>query len=270
MNEWPAPQSGKARLTAIINAAGDVVHIEDVVATLTVSRQKASQLLSRWAEQGWLRRVGPGAYVPVQLELRDPEQVVQDPWVLVPALFDPAYVGGRTAAAHWDLTEQVFRDVLVFTARPLRRKTVESQGAVFTLRHIKEEFIFGTRTVWRGRSRVAVSDIHRTIVDMLDDPATGGGIQHVADCFAQYMQRKDCDPRVLIGYADRLGNGAVFKRLGFLAERHPRGEVLVSSAMSRLTQGYAKLDPGLECSRLITRWRVRIPETWLSRRTDAP
>ena len=110
-------------------------------------------------------------------------------------------------------------------------------------------------------SRVDVSDIHRTIVDMLDDPATGGGIQHVADCFGQYMQHKDCDPRVLIGYSDRLGNGAVFKRLGFLAERQPCGEVLADSARSRLTQGYAKLDPGMECPRLVTRWRLRIPET---------
>ena len=33
--------------------------------------------------------------------------------------------------------------------------------------------LFGTRFVWRSRSRVVLSDIHRTIVDMLDDPAVG-------------------------------------------------------------------------------------------------
>ena len=43
------------------------------------------------------------------------EQVVEDPWILVPALFDPAYIGGRTAAEHWDLTEQIFRDIVVYT-----------------------------------------------------------------------------------------------------------------------------------------------------------
>ena len=108
--------------------------------------------------------------------------------------------------------------------------------------------------------------MHRTIIDMLDDPATGGGIQHVADCFAQYMQRKDSKPRALIEYADRLGNGAVFKRLGFLAERHPRGDALIDAAKVRLTKGYAKLDPALDCARLITRWRLRVPQTWLGRK----
>ena len=101
---------------------------------------------------------------------------------------------------------------------------------------------------------------------MLDDPATGGGIQHVADCFAQYMQRKDSEPRLLIEYAGRLGNGAVFKRLGFLAERHPRSDVLIDAAKLRLSKGYAKLDPALDCARLITRWRLRVPETWTGKK----
>ncbi len=261
-------QSGKSRLAAVINAAGDVIHIEDVEATLTVSRTKAAKLLSRWAGQGWLRRVGPGAYVSVQLALRESEQVIQDPWVLVPALFDPAYVGGRTAAEHWDLTEQIFRDILVCTARPVRQRMIESQGTVFTLKHVKKDLIFGTRIVWRGQSRVEVSDIHRTIIDMLDDPATGGGIQHTADCFARYMRRKDGDPRLLIEYADRLGNGAVFKRLGFLSERHLRGDALIDAAKLRLTKGYAKLDPALDCSRLITRWRLLVPRNWAEKRRE--
>lgn len=262
MNDSELPR-GRARLAAVVQAAGDVVRIEDAAQVLDISRDRAAKLLSRWADQGWLRRVGTGAYVPVQLELLDSAQVVQDPWVLVPALFAPAYIGGRTAAEHWDLTEQIFRDIVVFTAKPVRKKTIERQSAVFTLKHIREELIFGTRTVWRGQTRIAISDVHRTIVDMLDDPAVGGGIQHVADCFSQYMKRSDSDPAKLVEYAQRHGNGAIFKRLGFLAERHPRGQLLVKEAIVHLTKGHAKLDPTLPCDRLVTRWRLRVPPTWL-------
>jgi len=144
----------------------------------------------------------------------------------------------------------------------VRKKRVASQSAIFSLKHIKKDHFFGTRTVWRSQSRVLVSDVHRTIIDMLDDPACGGGIQHVTDCFGQYMRRKDADPDMLIDYADRLGNGAVFKRLGFLAERHPQGDDLTDAAKSRLTKGYAKLDPALECPRLVTRWHLRVPAGW--------
>lgn len=262
MNDSELPR-GRARLAAVVQAAGDVVRIDDAAQVLDIPRTKAAKLLSRWVDQGWLRRVGTGAYVPVQLDLLDSAQVVQDPWILVPALFAPAYIGGRTAAEHWDLTEQIFRDIVVFTARPVREKTVERQSAVFTLKHIREELIFGTRTIWRGQTRIAVSDVHRTIVDMLDDPAIGGGIQHVADCFDQYMKRQDSDLAKLIDYAQHHGNGAIFKRLGFLAERHPQGKVLATEAMARLTKGHAKLDPALPCDRLVTRWRLRVPPTWL-------
>lgn len=253
---------GRARLAAVIKAAGPVVRIEDAQEALRISRTTASKLLSRWASQGWLRRVGTGAYMPVQLELLDAEQVVEDPWILVPVLFDPAYVGGRTAAEHWDLTEQIFRDIVVYTQRRVNAPVVERQGAIFSVRHIAEAKFFGTQSVWRGRTRIAVSDIHRTIVDMLDDPAAGGGIQHVADCLAQYLRRNDSDPEKLIGYAERLGNGAVFKRLGFLSERLPQGTALAEACSARLTKGHALLDPALESPRLVTRWRLRVPESW--------
>lgn len=233
------------------------------MAALGLDRVQASKALARWSKQGWLRRVGPGQYIPVPLDSLQSAQVMEDPWILVPALFAPAYIGGRTAAEHWDLTEQIFRDIVVLTAQPVRTKELEQQGAVFSLKHISEKAIFGTKTLWRGRTKIQVSDIHRTIIDMLDDPALGGGIQHVDDCFSAYLERSDRDLDRLISYADRLGNGAVFKRLGFLSERHPAAEPLIPFCRVRLTKGNAKLDPALRCPRLITRWRLFVPESWL-------
>ena len=71
---------------------------------------------------------------------------------------------------------------------------------------------------------------------------------------------------MLVEYAERLGNGAVFKRLGFLAERHPDGRAFAHAAKRRLTKGHAKLDPTLDCSKLVTRWRLRVPKSWIEER----
>lgn len=258
----PLPAS-RARLASVVSEAGSIVRIKNVVQLLGLTRVQAAKLLSRWAEQGWLRRVGPGVYVSVQLDLLGSEQVVQDPWILVPALFGPAYIGGRTAAEYWDLTEQIFKDIVVLTSRTVRAKTIKKQNAIFTLKHVSEELIFGTKTVWRDETKVAISDIHRTIVDMLGDPTIGGGIQHVADCFARYISQKGCDIEKLIAYADRVGNGVIFKRLGFLAELYSADARLIKAAKVRLTKGLARLDPTLECSRIVTRWQLRVPPTWV-------
>ncbi len=254
--------SGRRKLAAVMRAANDVIKIDDVAATLAVGRPEAAKLLSRWTGQGWLRRVGPGAYIPVPMDSLDSQYVLKDPWVLVPALFTPAYIGGRTAAEHWDLTEQLFRDIIIMTAQTVREKHQVRHGANFTLYHVQERKIFGTRPVWRGRSKVLLSDVHRTVIDILDNPTLGGGIQHVSDCFDAYLKRSDRSDDTLIDYATRVGNGAVFKRLGFLADQHSGTSHITDICRAHLTAGNAKLDTTLKCSRLISKWHLWVPSTW--------
>ena len=256
---------GRAQLVRVLSAAGDVIHVDDVVTALQLDRIGAAQRLSRWAEQGWLRRVGRGAYVAASIDTMASDRVLDDPWVLVPALFAPAYIGGRTAAEHWDLTEQIFKDIVVMTTQSVRQKREERHGTLFSLKHTDERKIFGTKNVWRHRTRVPVSDVHRTIIDMVDDPAIGGGIQHVADCLAAYLRRNDRDDEKLIEYAARLGNGAVFKRLGFLAERFPGTAELASLCERHLSGGHAQLDLAQNGPCIVTKWRLRVPRRWANK-----
>jgi predicted transcriptional regulator of viral defense system len=257
----PLPAS-RARLAAVLRATNDVVSVRVASQTLGINRRRAAQLLSRWRDQGWLRRVGHGLYVPVPLDLAGSEQVVSDPWALVPALFGHCYIGGWTAAHHWDLTDQLFNETLVFTTRRLTEKRVTAQGAVFSLHRIPEKRLFGLKTVWRGSVKVAVSDAARTLVDMIAAPETGGGIDHVADCLGAYLGSKAADRDLLIRYAERFGSGAIFKRLGFLADARLHDEKLAGDCHARLTQGYARLDPAIASPRLITAWRLWVPERW--------
>jgi predicted transcriptional regulator of viral defense system len=252
----------RARLSAVLQTAKDLVTVEDAMKALEMDRRAAGKVLARWQHQGWLKRVGPGIYASVPLDALTTEQVLKDPWVLVPALFAPGYIGGWTAAEHWDLTEQLFRSIFVFTARPFRSKEQTVQGVSFTLRRTPENALFGIKTLWRGQARVPIADKHRTIVDLLADPATGGGVRHVELCLRNYLRDSEANTDTLIRYAEKLGNGAVFKRLGFLVSQISGNETLAESCRQRLTQGNAKLDPALPSRRLVKAWRVWIPKNW--------
>jgi predicted transcriptional regulator of viral defense system len=253
---------GRKRMAALVGGSGDVIGVDDAVRLLGFDRHAAAKVLARWTTQGWLRRVGRGAYVPASLDSLASEHVLTDPWVLIPSLFGPAYVGGRTAAEHWDLTEQIFTDIVVLTTRSLRTRSQQRHGVTFTLKHIDDANLFGTKAVWREHSKVLVSDVHRTVIDMLDDPLLGGGIQQVADCLREYLRRPDRRDDQLVAYAERLGNGAIFKRLGFLVEHDTSAQGLVDACKAHLTKGHAKLDPALDCPRLISRWHLRVPDFW--------
>src|ERR1039458_8536210 len=123
--------ASRVRLASVLRATKEVVSVDVTSRTLGVNRRVAAKLLARWREQGWLRRIGHGLYVSVPLDLAGSEQGIADPWVLVPALFGECYIGGWTAAHHWELTEQLFNEALVFTTRRIIEKRVIAQGAVF-------------------------------------------------------------------------------------------------------------------------------------------
>ncbi len=254
--------ASRARLAAVLRATKEIVSIDATAKTLDLDRTAAAKLLSRWRGQGWMRRIGHGLYVSVPLDLSGSEQVVADPWVLVPTLFGQCYISGWTAAHHWDLTEQLFNETVVFTTRRINAKRVTAQGVTFLLHHAAHKQMYGLTAIWRGSTRVNIADPARVVIDMIAMPETGGGIDHVADCLAAYQKMPTYNGDLLIRYAEQFGNGVVFKRLGFLAETHLHNSELAAACRTRLTQGYTQLDPALPSVHLQTAWRLWVPGRW--------
>jgi predicted transcriptional regulator of viral defense system len=99
------------------------------------------------------------------------------------------------------------------------------------------------------------------VVDILDAPRLGGGIRHGAEILIACLD--DEDPARLIEYGDRLGNRAVFKRLGYLIETLDLDfPDLVSACQERLSSGISALDQdGPEGGHRAMRWGLRVNVT---------
>ncbi len=256
-------KESRKRLAEILRRTRGTVAVSQAAEILGVPADRAAKMLARWARQGWMSRVRQGLYVPVPLEARTADVALEDPWVIAEQLYSPCYIGGWTAAEYWGLTEQIFRTVVVMTTRKPRDRRPKFKGTDFLLKTISASALFGTKAVWRGQVKVNVADPTRMILDMLDDPSLGGGIRPTVDVFRAYVGSDKKDSKLLVQYADRLGNGAVFKRLGFIAERYASNEQeLIAACRARLTKGNAKLDPALPSDKLVSAWRLWIPSNW--------
>ncbi len=263
MNQEGLGKQSRQRLGRLLRAQPTVLTPEFAARHLSLTRAQAAHELARWARAGWLARVRRGAYVSVPLQATSTDVALEDPWVIATDLFAPCYIAGWSAAEHWGLTEQIFRSVCVITASRPRKRAQVLRGTQFSLHSTAEENLFGLKSVWRGRIRVQVSDPARTLVDMLSDPSLGGGIRSVADMLKVFLREQSTFSSKLIDYATRLGNAAVFKRLGFLlAASHPDERELIRACQRRLSAGYAKLDPRLACDKLVTAWRLWVPASW--------
>ena len=249
----------RAVLTALAALERPAVTAADVVRR-GLSRQAANLALSRLAQKGWLRRLRRGSYAVVPLSSASGQPVVEDPLAVAMHLYAPCFISGWTAAQHWELTEQIYNAIAVYSARPQRRSSHQVGGVTYRVRRVPKESIFGTTKVWSGTVAVLMATVHRTVIDVLDAPEMGGGGRQTLDIVRAYWRRKDAAPDVLFDLAAKLGRGTIFKRLGFTAERFGRPSAAwLEACRARLSEGVSLLDPaGPRRGPIVSRWRLRI------------
>jgi predicted transcriptional regulator of viral defense system len=258
----PRPPASRVHLARVAARARPFVDVATASAALGWDQKRTAKQMARWSTQGYLRRVRRGTYAVVPTAAMTQEQVIADPWALIPTVFRHAYVGGWSAAEHWDLTEQVFNTLLVCTTDRVRRTDLTVAAAALRARHVPQSWFFATHVEWREGSRVLVSDVHKTILDLCADPALGGGIQHVMHCLRTYLKRSDLDVERLLNYGRRLNVATAFKRLGLLCEVAKGPAKLIEGCRGAISVGLAALDPALRSPKVSKRWQLRLPAAW--------
>ncbi|NOX27695.1 MAG: hypothetical protein GXP21_05850 [Gammaproteobacteria bacterium] len=250
------------RLAALIRATSGTIRISDAMEVLGLERPHAAKLLAGWHKQGVIRRIARGLYVPVQPSALEQTQVLDDPWVLVPALYEPGYIGGWSALEYWELTEQLFRSVCVLTSKRTSYGKAMHQGVGFFIQYAPEKNSFGTKTIWRDNVKLKISDPYKTMLDIINDPYLGAGLQHTIDSLSEFKKTysKQEDLSRLLDYTLQINNGALFKKLGFLAEKLNFDSSFVDACAMHLTTGYAYLDKNAKDNKLVTKWRLWVPK----------
>ena len=203
-----------------------------------------------------------GLYIGVPVEATNPAAWSEDALVVAAEVWSPCYFTGWTAAHHWALTEQVFRTTVLKTVERVRASPVHLLDHEYIVSHVSPDALaWGLKTEWVADTRLRFADPARTVVDILDAPRLGGGIRHGAEVLLSFLD--DHDWRQLADYGDHLGNRAVFKRLGYLAESLGIGdEDLVSACRERVSAGISALDPdGPPGGRRVMRWGLRVNVT---------
>lgn len=93
----------------------------------------------------------------------------------------------------------------------------------------------------------------------MDHPEYCGGIIEAAK--GLWEGREELNPEKIFNYAERMGNAAIFKRLGFLSELLGISwrEFYQEKWKKRISKGYPLLDPAMPKKRKYnSRWKLRI------------
>ena len=215
-------------------------------------------------QNGWIVSLRRGLYV---LSSTVPGIVPAHEFEIATTLVEPAAVSHWSALHYHGLTEQAPRKIFVLTTTEasvprLRRSGFNHPGRGYAVGDRTYRFIqvrpdrfFGTKKVWIGDARIAITDLERTLLDGLSRPQYCGDFAEVLHAFQLGMARMDTER--IIHYALLLGT-ATAKRLGWVLES--RG--VNSSRLDRLTElptkSYRKLDvTGPRKGPCNSRWMVQ-------------
>jgi len=156
---------------------------------------------------------------------------------------------------------------VIFVATTCRRRnvTIPVLGLRYRFVTLTPREFFGFQEVHIEEQPVVITDPARTVADGLDHPEYCGGIVEATKGLWHYLHSEQEEGLTaslerLTGYARRLGNRTVFKRLGYLSEVLVLlvGEYL-EQWREEISSGMSLLDPRAgQREEYDTRWNLRL------------
>lgn len=219
-------------------------------------------VLFRLGQKGKLVRIKRGLFCLVPPGTTDLERGYPQNWFLIAkALAEdkPYFISHYTAMHLHGMTSEAIQTI--FISRPDQRRLPKNLRIPIRFVTISQKRFWGLGEKWvTNEEKVCVSDLERTVLDILDRPDLSGGISEIAR--GLWLAKKDIDVSKLAHYAKRFDSLAAVKRLGFLMENldlAPEGAVNKMHKLIRLSTSYAFLDPtSKKEGKHLDRWRLRI------------
>ncbi len=227
-------------------------------------------LLAHYVKTGRLVRVRRGLYASVPPG-RTPETVQPDPFLLASRMTPDAVLAYHTALEFHGRAYSSFHEFTYLTratSRPAEFRGNTFRGVAFPKALLeKNRENFEVETADRSGLELRVTGLERTLVDVLDRPALGGGWEEV---WRSLESVEYFDLEQVAEYALMLDNATTVAKVGFYLEQHAEQLMVEESALSSLRAHVPKQAHYLDRSaggpsRLVEGWNLIVPEQILSR-----
>jgi len=215
-----SPQESRVVLALAEEKRRDVGRAE-IIELLGVKPKAADKVIESLRRKGWLERASWGKYIAIPPDQGPDALGETNLLALASRIASPYYIGYGSAAAHYGLTTQHRKSIIVVTPAHLRARSV-GEGRVRIVNPKPHKF-FGFGPVDVLGYTVMMSDREKTAIDCIDRPVLAGGVGEAASIFAVASRRFDW-PRA-VEYLEKIDSTALVRRFGWLID-HVKADVL--------------------------------------------
>ncbi len=255
----PSPPITSLQLVKLLAEHGyRLFSVEDIKELLTLQQRtivNLSQKLFYLSKKEWIHEIRRELYAldDVFLDILPIHE-----FEIATRLVRPSTISHFTAFHVHELTDQlpliVYATIPTGTSAPrVQHGTLFAyEGIRYKYVQVKIEHFFGTQFIWRGPTKIPITDLERTLLDGLIKPNYCGGMREVIHAYSV----RPFDIQKIVDYALRL-DVAVAKRLGWILEKAGMGGEPLTTLEKIPRKGTIKLDPtGTVTGKYNKRWQI--------------
>jgi len=214
-----SPQESRVVL-ALAEQKQRAVGRPEIIKLLGGSAKAADNVIESLRRKGWLERASWGKYLVIPPDQGPNALGETNLLALASRIADPYYIGYGSAAAHYGLTTQHRRLIVVVTPVRVRERGV-GEGRLRVVNPKAAKF-FGFVPVDVFGYKIMMSDREKTAIDCIDRPALAGGVAEAASILATASRRFDWAKAA--EYLERIDSTALVRRFGWVMD-HVKAEM---------------------------------------------
>lgn len=234
------------------------------------NRNTQKALLAYYRKRGRIRPLRRGLYAVVPPG-SSTESVTVDPYLVAASVSEDAVLGYHTALEFHGRAYSVFRRLYVVTAvkfAPFRFGAYEFRRAPAPRPLLaKGKQMFGVVRRERSGVEIRVTNLERTLVDVLARPELGGGWE---EAWRSLESVEFFDLEAVVEYVWLLGNATTAAKVGFFLDQHREALMVPEEILERLRALRPKQPHYMERRRRrncrwVKEWNLMAPEEILNR-----
>ena len=232
-----------------------IVTAEEAMKLLKIPKLQAYGVLRKMEQKGALGKVKANLYVRIPAHIvHDRGSYAEDPVIVAAHLAWPYFLSYYTALALHGLAQQAASQVYITTTK--QAKVLTYKGSVIRPVRLREKEFFGIEQIEYRDEKVAVSDLERTIVDVLSMPQYAGGYEEIVRCL---MDAREVKWDRLLGYIKRTGKRILLNRAGYVFDllREPvkTPDAFLEELQASLSQSTYYFEKG-KGGKFVGKWKV--------------
>lgn len=192
-----------------------VFTLKDIKKILNISIEHTRNIASDMVKKNAAERVKPGLFIRIpESVILDKKKYTEDTVLIAAKASAKSFLSHYTALTIHGLAERYTTQIYVTTTK--HQRDIKYHENTIKYIQINSEKFFGYETIKYSNTKIQVSDLERTIIDVIEKPKYAGGYTEVINCLKNI---DDIKYEKLTFYLKKIKNKTTIRKTGYLLEK---------------------------------------------------